>query len=80
MSAASWELIELSPGSLEFGLWDDALCEMTLYAAGTAATGASEWRACARAQDVRRARGVMNLLNEKACTVRIDDAAWAYSG
>ncbi len=68
------ELVELSPGSLEFGLWDDALCEMTLYAPGTAANGASEWRAGARAQDVRRALGVVNLLNEKACTVDIDDA------
>ncbi len=61
-----------SPGSLEFGLWDEETCCVAIYGTGAPANGPREWRISAREEDLRRARNFVDILMEKAQAVAPD--------
>ena len=65
-------LAATSPGSLEFGLWDDETCCMTIQGPGEAARTPREWRISALHEDIRRARDFIGIVRQKAEAVTLD--------
>ena len=55
--------------TLDYGVWDDALCCTAVYRTETAASGPSEWRLSAREDEVEFYRNVASVLKSKAPAV-----------